>query len=376
MKLIYLVTEDWYFHSHRLPMVRAAQRAGFDVCVITNVSTFREKIESHGIRVIDYSLERRDLNPLLAIKHIKGLADIYRHEKPDLVHHIGMKPILYGGLAARLAGIKYALSAFAGLGMVFHSNSVVAVILRPVLILGFRVVLRRDGCWTLFQNEDDYKTLKKYGIAIPERTKIIRGSGVDVESYPVAPMPESPPFICVFAGRMIDLKGLPTLQTAFALLKVRAPHIKLWLCGKPDHGNPGSWNEARLKSWCRENPNVIWKGHQDDMRTVWPHAHLAVQPSWGGEGLPKSLLEAAACARAIVASNVAGCREVVDHGHNGFLVPAKDAPALADAILTIASNMQDCISMGKESRKIAESDLSANSVSQKTEMLYREIISG
>lgn len=371
--LIYFVTEDWYFLSHRLPMARAAQQAGLSVAVIANDSGKRAAIEQAGIRFIPFTLQRRSLNPFTALKQVFALRRIYKREKPALVHHIAMKPVLFGSLAAWMAGVPRVVNAFAGLGVIFETDIRLARILRPVLIASFYMLLRRRGFWTLFQNEDDRKKLIDLKICDPDRSVIIRGSGVEIERYPVLPFPPQPPFICVMAGRMIDAKGLPTLRDAFDAIRDIAPHIKLWLCGQPDPANPGSWDEARLNAWCADNPNVIWKGHQKDMAVIWPQAHVALQPSWGGEGLPKSLLEAGACARAMIATDVPGCREVVQQARNGFLVPPRDSRALYGTILYMADHLKDCAAMGLESRKIVQADFSAETVTEQTEELYRRI---
>jgi len=374
-KLIFVVTEDWYFYSHRLPMVRAAQQAGFDVAVITNVTAHRAAIESAGVQVIPLSLERRSLNPLRALRHIAQLTAIYRRERPALVHHIAMKPVLYGAIAARLAGVPRMVSAFAGLGYVFNANTPAARVLRPVLLRLFRLVLRDKGRWLLFQNPDDQTLLARCGVAELARTRVIRGSGVDLDTYSAAPpAAPAPDFICVFAGRMIEIKGLPTLKEAFALLAEEAPQIKLWLCGQPDEDNPGSWCAADLRQWDADSDNVAYKGHCDDMVAIWRAAHLALQVSYGGEGVPKSLLEAAASGRAIIASDVPGCREMVEDGSNGFLVPPRDAAALAARIKRIAGDFALCCVMGLNSRALVESDLSAEAVSTQTAALYRLIM--
>jgi glycosyltransferase involved in cell wall biosynthesis len=374
MKLIYLVTQDWYFFSHRLPMARAAIRAGFDVAVITNVDKHKFAIEEAGVRVIPFAFDRKSLNPITALLQISKLIEIYRAEKPDLVHHIALKPILFGSIAAMVARVPHVLNAFAGLGVIFHSNIFQARIIRPFLIPAFRFLLKCPGSWLLFQNKDDRAKMEALGLTTPERTVIIRGSGVDLDHYPVTPMPEQPPFICIFAGRMIDSKGLPTMQAAFEILEVHAPHIRLWMYGKPDSGNPGSWDQARIHGWDKNHPTVTWKGHREDMAEIWPLGHVAVLPAWGGEGLPKALLEAAACARPIIASDVSGCREVVEQGRNGLLVPPGDAEQLAAAILEMSLKPERCEAMGLESRKIVEGDLSAEAVSRNTEALYRRIV--
>lgn len=373
-KLFYLVTEDWYFYSHRLPMARAAIRAGYDVYVICRVDQHRERIEAEGIKVIPLSLDRRSLNPLSAMRQIMSLTKIYRTQKPDIVHHIAMKPILYGSIAALFSDIPHVLNAFAGLGFVFRSEELKARLIRSLLICGFRFLLCQKQTWTLFQNADDQVLMVSYGLVDLDRSFIIRGSGVDISAYHPEMLPASPPFVCIYAGRMIDMKGLPTLQEAFSILQKDSPDIHLWLCGKPDPDTPGAWTDSRLKDWCAQNPNVIWLGHQDKMAEIWPKAHLALQPTWGGEGLPKTLLEAGACARAMVASDVSGNREVVIPGRNGILVPERNAQALAAAILEIKANPDFCAAMGAESRKIVESDMSAQAVGQQITDLYARMM--
>ncbi len=375
MKLLYLVTEDWYFYSHRLPMARAAQRAGYEVAVVTRVGTHRAAIEAEGIRVIPFSLERRSLNPILALAHIVKLCGLYRREKPDVVHHIAMKPVLFGSLAAWCAGVPRVVNAFAGLGFVFTADSSLARGLRLLLVPVFRVVLKRGNSVVLLQNNDDLSLLKSLRMVRGDQAVVIRGSGVDLLRYPVAPLPPSPPFVCAFAGRMIGIKGLATLRDAMRILQQTHPWIHLWLCGAPDPANPGSWREDDLRAWQNAAPNVTWKG-ASAMREVWPATHLAVQPSWGGEGIPKSLLEAASCGRPIVASDVPGCREVVRPGVNGWLVPPRDATALAAAIARIADDPALCAAMAAASRDIVAGDLSADGVGRQAEALYRGLARG
>lgn len=373
-KLIYLVTEDWYFYSHRLPMARAAQQAGYDVAVITNVDRHRKAIEAEGVRVIPLSLERRSLNPFKALGQVKCLTDIYKEKKPDVVHHIAMKPILYGSMAAFAAGVPHVVNAFAGLGFLFTDPGMKARALRTLLDLPLRFLLKRKNSVTLFQNPDDRACLLGRGWGAEDRTVLIKGSGVDTDIYAAQPLlPPDPDFICAFAGRMIGIKGLPTLKEAFSLLAQDAPQVKLWLCGQPDPANPGSWDEARLRAWEAEAPNVVYKG-PSAMKDIWPQVHVAVQASYGGEGIPKSLLEAASCGRVIVASDVPGSREVVEDGVNGYLVPARDAPALAVAIKKLSEDISRCQAMGRESRARVEAHFSSAIVTAQTQELYRRFL--
>lgn len=372
-KLIYLVTEDWYFHSHRLPMMRGAQEAGFDVCVICNVDKHRAAIEALGVRVIPLDLKRRSLNPFSALRPVFEITAIYRREKPDLVHHLAMKPIIFGSIAAVLAGVPRVLNAFVGLGVIFHSNIVLARALRFFLVPALRVLLRRRGMATLFQNTDDRNHIQSLGMIDPARTFIIRGSGVDIDQYPVRSLPPVPPFICAYAGRMIGMKGLQTMHDAFEILRRAAPQVQLWLCGTPDPANPQSWDDARLNAWTAQNAQVQWRGHQS-MADIWPLAHVALQPTIGGEGLPKALLEAGACGRAMIATDVPGCREVVQPGVNGILVPQEDPQALAKAILQLADDPTLCARMGLASRVLIERDFSAARVQAQIRDLYNKLM--
>lgn len=369
--LIFVVTEDWYFYSHRRPMIKAAQEAGFDVAVITHVGKHGTAIEKLGVLVIPFSFERRSLNPFKALSQIVELARIYKKEKPVLVHHIAMKPILFGSIAALFARVPHIVNAFAGLGYVFNAKSALAVTLRSALTPPFFFLLRRKNSWLLFQNKDDRALLNKYGLVNDARARIIRGSGIDLNDYPLLPpKAPSPDFICVYAGRMIGIKGLPTLKEAFALLEKSAPHIKLKLYGKPDPENPGSWSTEQLRAWADQSPNVSYEGHADHMAAIWENAHAAIQASYGGEGVPKSLLEAAACGRAIVATDVPGCREVVEQGHNGFLVPPYDSAALAQALEKLANDLPAWRAFCANSRALVEGDMSSERVKEKTKELY------
>lgn len=372
-KLVFVVTEDWYFYSHRRPMIAAAQECGFEVTVVTNVDKHREKIEGLGVKVVPFAFERRSLNPLKALWQVAKLWRIYRREKPEIVHHIAMKPILLGSFAAGLAGVPCVVNAFAGLGYVFNARAPLADALRVLLWLPFYTLFQRRNTWLLFQNQDDLETLKALNLVKQDRTCIIKGSGVDLNEFPARPMREpAPDFICVYAGRMIGIKGLPTLREAFALLEETAPNVKLHLYGKPDNANPGSWTEADIADWVAESNNVVYKGHAPHMAPVWEGAHVAIQASYGGEGVPKSLLEAAACGRPIVATDVPGCREVVIVGDNGLLVPPYNAQALADALAALSKNWNLCRRMGTRSLRMVENGMSAESVKFQTMDFYQE----
>ncbi len=372
--MIFVVTEDWYFYSHRIPMIKAAKECGFDVSVITNTDQHQSAISDLGVKVIDFDFERRSLNPFKALSQILRLSKIYRREQPDLVHHIAMKPILFGSLAAWLARVPHIVNAFAGLGYVFHDRSLKAKLLFHMLYIPFFLLLRRSNSHTLFQNRNDLDELSALHLCRPDRTHLIRGSGVDIDHYIKTDLPEADPdLICVFAGRMIELKGLSTLKGAFELLHKQGAHIQLHLYGQPDQHNPGSWDLQALKEWDAQSDNVHYKAQADDMALIWQGAHIALQASNGGEGVPKSLLEAASTGRPIIASDVAGCRDIVKD--NGFLVPPGDPQAWAQALLRMEKDKEALKQMGDKGRELVEREFSAQIVQQHTAQLYKNIIS-
>lgn len=375
--LLYLVPNDAYFYSHRMPMARAAQQAGFDVGLVTGSTTCRDQIEADGIRVFPCRITQGGTNPFREIRAVWDLIRIYRRESPALVHHVTVKAILWGAAAAWLCRVPRVINAFAGLGYIFTADDVRARLLRLGIQPVLRFLLRRRGSTTLVQNPDDGARLDALGLTRPESTVLIPGSGVDTDRFAARPLPDtSGEIICVFSGRMIGIKGLPTLRAAFDILRTRAPSLCLWLCGAPDPNNPGSWTAQDLRAWEAAAPNVVWKGHQDRMETIWAQAHLAIQPSTGGEGIPKALLEAAACGRGIVASDVPGCREVVEQGCNGLLTPPGEAQALADALEGVARNPDILRAWAEASRALVlEKGFSAQAVTRATRTLYEDLVS-
>ncbi len=379
--LFYLVPNDSYFFSHRLPMARAAREAGFSVTLVTGSERCRKGIEAQGIRVILCPfLTPGGMSLWREARAAAALVGLYRAERPHLAHHITIKSILYGSFAARAARTPHVINAFAGLGYIFVSEAPLARALRVLLfpILGF--LMRREGFVTLFQNPDDRQTLRDLRLVGEgeEKAIVIPGSGVDPDALPALPLPPvegGEGVVCVYAGRMIGIKGLETLREAFALLDQKARGgVTLWLCGAPDPANPGSWSREELRRWERDAPNVRWLDQQADMTAIWARAHIALQPSYGGEGIPRALLEAACCARPIIASDVPGCREVVDPGKSGLLVPPRDAEALAGAIESLARDPQRMRVFGVLGRRlIEERGLSVAAVMDKTRLMYESM---
>ena len=362
-KLLFLVTEDWYFCSHRLPLAMAAKAAGFDVTVATRVRKHGALIEEAGLRLVPFEMSRRGMNPVRELPTVFRLAALYRREKPDLVHHVAMKPVLYGSLAAKLANVKHVVNAIAGLGWLYTSGDRSKKIIRALVRGLFRWALK--GSEIIVQNPDDLNQLKAMGL---EQLHLIRGAGVDTQSFRPSDSPQGPPCV-MLVSRMLWDKGVGEFVAAARLLKREGIVGRFVLVGGHDSGNPAAIPESQLRSW-KEEGVVEWWGQQKNMANVLAQAHISCLPSSYREGIPKSLLEAAACGLPIVTTDAPGCREVVQNNVNGLLVPVKDSAALADAIKKLVLDPDLCRRMGMASREKAIKEFSQGYIIQQTLNVY------
>jgi glycosyltransferase involved in cell wall biosynthesis len=364
-RLLYVVTEDWFFLSHRLPMAHAAQAAGFEVHVATNVADGAAAIAREGFVLHPVRFRRGRLSPFATLATILALRRIYRDVAPDLVHHVALQPTILGSLAALGRPIAR-VNAITGLGYAFISDSVRARVVRAAIGMLLRRLLDRDRSVALVQNPDDRDLLCGLRIAA-ERIVLIPGSGVDVVR--LTTMPEPPgPVTAGFVGRLLDDKGIRILVAAHRLLRQKGVAVELLIAGTPDPANPASVSQAEAVAWGHE-PGITWLGHVDDIATVWARAHMAVLPS-RREGLPKSLLEAAACGRPMVATDVPGCREVAIPNQTGLLVPPDDADALAAAMEEMARSPELRARFGRAARRLAEERFAADAIGRSVAKLY------
>ena len=366
---MYLVTEDWYFLSHRLPMALAAQRAGYDVHVATRVKRDGAKIAQYGFTLHALSWERGSLNPLRLLSVIRDIRAIYRKYAPDIVHHVALQPAIVGSLAA--IGLPIArLNALAGLGYGFTSTSLKARILRPMLTMFLRALLKGEKAAVLVQNPDDRAKVVALGVD-PAKIFLIPGSGVDIDILHPLPEPDEP-ITVGFIGRLLDDKGIRALIAAHEILARRGEAINLLIGGEADPANPASIAAAEIEAW-KKRPGIKVLGHVSDILKFWEAAHIAVLPS-RREGLPKSLLEAAACARPIVATDVPGCREIARDGINALLVPPDNAQALADAIILLAKDKRLRATFGEAGRRLVEKEYSAQRIGADIVALYGRLV--
>lgn len=370
-KLLYFITEDWYFCSHRLPLALAAQDAGYDVAVVTRVNEHGEAIRRAGIRIIPFDLSRRGMNPISEMAMLARLAVIYWKERPDLVHHVAMKPVLYGSLAARLTGVPYVVNALAGMGYVFSSDQPMARLLRPAIGKAFRMLLSSGRSRLILQNKDDCAMFVRKRFINGERIRLIRGSGVDTAVFSPTPEPAGIPLV-MLASRMLWDKGVKEFVEAARQLKNRGIDARFVLVGDTDPHNPSEIPNEQLTAW-QEEEVIEWWGRRDDMPTVLAQAHIVCLPSYR-EGLPKVLLEAASCGRPIVATDTPGCREVVRNGENGLLVPVRSTVELAEAIQSLIENPELRQKMGDRGREIVVSEFAVGKVISETMTVYRELL--
>jgi glycosyltransferase involved in cell wall biosynthesis len=369
---MYVVTEDWYFMSHRLPLARAARDGGYDVLVATRLTDQAEGIAREGFTTIGLRRMRRGgRNPIGELMAIAELVALYRRHRPDIVHHIAMKPVLYGSVAARFAGVRAVVNNLAGLGFVFSSASFNAAFLRPAIKLLLAFALRRPGTLTIVQNSDDGSVLTGTLGVTPASVRLIRGSGVDMSKFALS-REEASPAIVLLASRMIWDKGIGDFVKAASLLRGQGVDARFVILGAPDPGNPDSIPQSTLEDYNKEGV-VEWWGHRDDMPRIIGSAALVCLPTTYGEGVPKILIEAAAGGCAIVAYDVAGCREIVNDGDNGLLVPAGDIDRLADAIRRLLADPGRRTAMGLSGRKRVEASFTQEHVIAQTLAAYDSV---
>jgi glycosyltransferase involved in cell wall biosynthesis len=376
-KLLFLTTEDWYFCSHRLPVARAARNAGFEILVATRVRAHADEIRREGFALFPLAWRRRGDGALGTVRAIAAIARLYRVERPDLVHHVALKPVLFGGLARRLAfpgtaGAPAIVASVMGLGSCFSATDMAARLRRPALRLALRLVAGGKRGRVVVQNSEDRAALEGFGID-RRRIALIRGSGVDTRHFGPLPEPGGDTVRVALVARMLRQKGVYEAAAAIRSLRARGLSVELLLAGPTDPDNRGSLSAEALASLAAE-PGIAWLGSVADVREVWRRAAIAVLPSTYGEGLPKALLEAAACARPIVATDVPGCREVVRPGETGILVPAHDQAELAAAIMALATDAKRRRCLGLAGRALAEREFAEDIVAGQTLALYRALL--
>ena len=365
--LVYVITEDWFFASHFLDRAIAAKNSGYKVSVVTRCRETAQELDAHGLIFENIEFSRRGLNPIRELATVVRLRAILRRINPDIVHNIALKPVVLGSLAARLAGVRNVVNAPVGMGYVFTSHESKARILRPLVKRLIRNVLSRPNSKVIIENSDDYNNLISGRFAKRESISLVKGAGVDTAKFSYT-VESVEPVKVIMVARLLRDKGIQEFIDAAEIVKQSNSSVKFLLVGDVDDGNPTSLNTKQLVE-LKNSQNVEWLGARLDIAELLAASHIACLPSYR-EGLPKSLIEAASVGRAIVATDVPGCREVVTHLINGLLVPPRDSKALAAALLVLINDHELRSKMGRENRSKAEHEFANEIIIRQTQNVY------
>ena len=370
-KLLFVVNVDWFFMSHRLPIALEAMSRGYEVHLATGVTDRREALAALGLHVHELPLQRGGASVLAELRTLRRIATVMRAVRPDIVHLVTVKPVVLGGIAARLARIPAVVAAVSGLGFVFTARGIKAKLLRTIVVALYRAVLGHPNMKVIFQNGDDQRLLQSLTGLEDARSMIVRGSGVDLARFAVRPFPAEP-VVVLFAARLLRDKGVEEFVGAARMLRQRGVNAVFRLAGAQDPENRSSVGNEDLRNWSKSGC-VEFLGHLDDMAQVLAGAHMIVLPSYR-EGLPKVLAEAAACGRPVITTDVPGCRDAILPGVTGLLVPPQDAKALSVAIERLIADPGMRLAMGAAARRFAEREYALGHIVEQHLSLYRHLL--
>lgn len=370
-KLFIVVNVDWFFLSHRSDVALAAKKAGWDVTIVTADTGKLKDIEALGLKTVNLPMSRSGMNIIQELKTLNWLRKLYKREKPDVVHHVGMKTILWGTLAAKFSRVHGVVNAISGLGGFFAEDN--KGILAMVMPMVLRFSHARKNLLCIFQNDDDWGLYVKHGIIKHEQGRFIKGSGVDLNQFCYTPEPEEGKIKVMLTARMIVEKGVFLLTEAAERLRSKYEgNVEFLLVGGLDD-HPGAITKEQLDAVC-DGEYIQWLGYRTDVRDLLKQCHIMAFPSYYMEGLPKSLIEADAIGRPIITSNSVGCKETLVDGYNGFLIQPKDVDALTEKLDLLLSNKDLRVKMGKNARKYAEDYFSIEVVKERHLAIYDELV--
>lgn len=373
MKVVLFANTDWYLYNFRRSLALTLRDAGYDVLLISPHGPYGKRLQHLGLRWQAVPMERRSLNPVREFVVLCHIFRLFQRERPSLVHGFTIKSAVYGSLAARIARVPGRVNAVAGMGYVFVSGSTRARVLRPIVRTLLRLALGGRRARLILQNPDDVALFEQAGLVDVGQVRLIPGSGVDCSRF-LAKEPGAvgnSPLRVLLAARLLWDKGVAEYIAAARRLLAEGRSLQFLLAGDPDPGNPAAVSEETVREWVAEGI-VEWLGHVDDMPALFVSADMVVLPSYR-EGLPKGLIEAAACALPLVTTDVPGCREVVTDGVDGLLVPARDSDALASAIARLQDDPEFAGRLGRAARAKALAEFDEKIVIERTMAVYREL---
>lgn len=369
-RALFVVAEDAWFWSHRLPIARAARLAGFHVGVVTNEPASARRARDEGFDFFVREFRRAGIHPLHDVRSITGLTRLYRRYRPDIVHHVAMKPVLYGSVAARLAGVPAIVNAISGLGFALSSDTALARLIRPAVRAGLRFALGASNVRLIVQNRDDAEYFVSNRLVGRDKIRLIPGVGVCVRRFVAVAEPAGVPLV-VFVGRLLRDKGVNEFVAAARYIRASGVTARFALVGSTD-ANPMSLSPADVERIAREGVVEVW-GQRHDMAEVYRQASIVCLPSYR-EGLPKVLLEAAASGRPVVATDVPGCRDAVRHGETGLLVPARQVEPLAGALLCLLRDRALRRNFGAAGRRLVMQHFTEDNAIDRTFAVYSELL--
>lgn len=373
-RVLLVVNHAGFFVSHRLPIAVAARATGYDVHVATPRSRHVPAVEAAGLAWHPIPLSRSGRNPAHELRSVRALYRLYRRLRPDVVHHITSKPVLYGTPAARAARVPAVVNAISGMGHVFASRRKASrELMRRMIALGYRFSLRHPRMRVIFQNVDQRTEFVERRWTQPGDAVLIPGAGVDTSRFAPPANPADGEPLVVLPSRMIWSKGVAEFVAAATALRADGVRARFALVGEPDPDNPASIDDRQLRAWAAEGTVEYW-GRREDMPEVLRQAHVACLPTFYPEGVPKALIEAAACGLPIVATEIAGCRAIVVHGENGLLVPIHDVARLADALRVLLDSPDLRARMGAAGRARAVREFSLEHVVDAHLSVYAELL--
>ena len=371
-RLFIVVNVDWFFLSHRLPVALAAQKAGWDVTIVTADTGKLKDIEAAGLKTINLPMSRSGMNIKEELGTLNFLRKLYKQEKPDVVHHVGMKTILWGTLAAKFSHVRGVVNAVSGLGGFFAEDN--KSLLAKIMPMVLRFSHSRKNLLVIFQNQEDRAMYVKKGIIEDSQARFIKGSGVNLNEFCYTPEPIEGKVKIILTARMIVEKGIFLLtEAAERLRKAYEDKAEFWLVGGLDD-HPGAITKEQLDAAC-DGSYIKWLDYRTDVKELLQQSHIVAFPSYYMEGLPKSLIEATAIGRPIITTQSIGCKDTVDDGVNGFLIPTKDVDALVEKLQLLIEDKALRQQMGKSSREKAEREFSIDVVIERHLSIYKELIS-
>jgi len=372
-KVLFLITEDYYYWMHRRNLALYLKSQGWEVHLATRKGELQKEIQKEGIYLHPVDIDRKSFNPFLRLKNIFQIASIYKKVNPDIIHHVSIQSIVLGTYATIISGHRKILNAYTGLGYIFVGEKFSKKILRWMIVQILKLAYKLKKPFSSFENPDDQKTLIDYKILKEEESIVLPGSGVNVNQFFYSPEVEGKLKV-LLPARLIYDKGIAEFVEAARILKNKYPQVEFLLAGKLDQSNPTCIPESLLQTWQKENI-LTWLGEVKDMPSLYHSVHIVVLPSYYREGMPMSLAEACACGRACVTTNTNGCREIIKDGENGFLVPVKDSQNLALAIEKLIINSDLRKEMGRKAREIVVCEFSQEIVFTKVEKIYQKLLS-